>query len=200
MTNSSQYLTDLNQFYNGQYYYRDEAVAAPHNLFSNSELLGYALRDLQISSITDRSTSWPTKAEPSANALPATQAPITIAYSNSDYLVAWYYDPTINAYTRWNGGSEQHDVNTNEPLIAQAIIVQRVNTTVLEAATGRLALETQGDGTALLFQDGQVQVGTWKKPARGQPTKFLDESGAEWHYNKGTIWVEVITPTTPLTY
>lgn len=200
MTDTSQYLIDLNQFYYEQYYYRADSIQAPHNLFSNSELLGYARRDFSGNVVASDATNWSTKAEPTVAELPASQAPITIAYSTSDYLVEWRYLPASNVYVRWNGGNEQHDVNNDTLLTAHNIIVQRVQTTVLEAATGRLALETQGEGEALLFQDGQVRVGRWSKLERGQRTAFLDATGAQWQYNAGTTWIEVVTPDTPITY
>lgn len=201
MTNTSEYLTDLNQFYHAQYYYRDDVILAPHNLFSNSELFSYALRDLALRPPTSTDpTHRTTKTEPSADELPVTQAPITIDYSNSDYVVAWRYDPSNNVYRRLNGGGEHRDANTNEQLSARTIIVQRVSTTLLEAATGRLDLETQGEGSALLFQDGKVRVGTWIKTERGQRTIWLDETGEQWQTNAGTTWIEVVTSDTPITY
>ncbi|EKD78642.1 MAG: hypothetical protein ACD_41C00306G0012 [uncultured bacterium] len=200
LTGSSDYLTDLNQFYNAQYYYRDEAIAAPHNLFSNSELFNYALRDLSVETTPGDFTTWTFKPEPPASELPDQVAPLTIAYSSDDYAVEWRYQASSNTYLRWNGGVEHNDANTAEQLQAHNIIVQRVATTLLEPATGRLAMETLGQGEALLFQDGEVNVGRWLKNDRGQRTAFLDDTGAEWQYNPGTTWIEVVPTEISVTY
>lgn len=200
LTNSSQYLTDLNQFYHAEYYYRDEARLAPHNLFSTSDLFNLALRDLKLDAIPGDFTAWTFTAEPANINLPDNVAPLTIAYSSTDYGVEWRYDPGSNSYVRWNGGVEHRDANTNEQLRAKNIIVQRVPTTLLEAATGRLAMTTTGQGEAVLFQDGEVRIGQWVKAERGERTAFLDASGAEWQYHPGTTWIEVVPLDTSVTY
>ena len=45
---TTDYMTDLNQFGFSEYYYRDNNLFAPHNLFSSSDLMELALRDLNL--------------------------------------------------------------------------------------------------------------------------------------------------------
>ena len=200
VTDSSNYITDLNQFYNAAYYYRADDIEAPHNLFSSSELFSYALRDLQLADTAGDYTAYTFKAMVGMAERPNTVAPITINYSSADYQVAWQYDAVTNLYRRWNGGVAQVDANTEQPIAASNIVVQRVNTTVLEAATGRLDMETIGSGEAILFQDGAVHLGSWKKGERGERTLFYDQTGTVWSFNPGQTWIEVVPTDTAVTY
>lgn len=184
-TDSSQYLTDLNQFFNGEYYYRDEAIQAPHNVFSSAELFSQALQNLMLTADNAAGPLFASKAEPDPSSLPSSATPFTIAYSTDDYAVTWRYDAASNTYVRWNGGVEQ-------PLRAHNVLVQKVETTVLEEATGRLGMVTLGSGEALLLQDGNVQVGTWTKTVRGERTRFKDAAGADWLMNAGSTWIEIV--------
>lgn len=200
VTDSSDYITDLNQFYNAAYYYRDAAISAPHNLFSSSELLNYALRDLALDTQPGSYQPYVFKTDPPSGDWPNVVASIQLSYSTADYAVEWRYDPTTNSYLRWNGGQAHFDANTNTQLSARNIVVQRVETTVLEAATGRLDMVTRGEGDALLFQDGEVKVGKWSKPERGQRTVFTDATGSEWQFNTGPTWIEIVPTDTSVTY
>ncbi len=200
VTGSSNYITDLNQFYNSEYFYRSTDREAPHNLFSSSELLDYALRDLELDAKAGDYTPYTFKTPATEAERPGAVAPITINYSNSDYQVEWRYDEGTNQYLRWNGGEEHTDANTGKQLAASNVLIQRVDTTVLEAATGRLDMETIGSGEAVLFQDGAATIGSWKKSDRGERTLFYDATGVELTFNPGPTWIEVVPVETAVTY
>lgn len=200
VTDSSNYITDLNQFYHPAYYYRDPELVAPHNLFSSAELLNNALRDLDLTAEQDADATDTVKQPAALSDRPVTVAPLVIDYSDADYQVEWRYQPSSNQYVRWNGGEEQMDANLEEPLVASNIIIQRVPTTVLEPATGRLALATTGTGEAILFQDGAVYQGQWVKTERGTRTRFNDQAGTEWLFNPGNLWIEIVTTETTVTF
>lgn len=200
VTGASDYITDLNQFYNSEYYYRDENISAPHNLFSSSELLDYALRDLELAEIPGHFESYQFKTPVAETDRPGAVAPLTINYSNADYQVEWRYDAGSNQYLRWNGGEPHLDANTNEQLTANNIVIQRVPTTVLEVATGRLDLETIGSGDAIIFQDGATILGSWEKDQRGDRTLFYSADGNEIEFNPGSTWIQVVTADTAITY
>jgi hypothetical protein len=115
-------LIDLNQFYNAAYYYRDVELIAPHNLFSSSELLSYALRDLNLLAATGDYAAYQFKANPDKIDRPTTVAPLFIDFSTSEYSVEWRYDRDNNSYLRWNGGIEHRDSNNDQQLQTRNII------------------------------------------------------------------------------
>lgn len=200
VTNTTAYLTDLNQFYHANYYYRDPELFAPHNLFSNSELITFALRDLELSETIGEYEAYLFKEDKPKSDRPAAADPIMIDWSTSDYEVEWRYDRETNTYWRWNGGEEHYDANSNEQLSAHNIVIQRVKTSVLDAATGRLDVVTIGEGDAIVLQDGLAITGRWKKSQRGERTTFVTVDDEDIAFNPGTTWIEAVPIDTAITY
>jgi len=49
-----------------------------------------------------------------------------------------------------------------------------------------------GKGDFLLFNNGTVTEGTWKKDGITARTSFFDEKGKEISFVRGKIWIEAI--------
>lgn len=116
------------------------------------------------------------------------------------YRVTWNYDATENIYKRVNGGQPHLDLETGKQLTAKNIVVQFAKETVGVDEHAHLLYGTIGTGKALIFQDGKVIVGTWKKQTRTSRTVFLDEKGKEVSFVRGQIWIEVVALDTKVTY
>jgi serine/threonine protein kinase len=104
------------------------------------------------------------------------------------------YDPATHRYARFNGGKSHHDLKPAN------VLVQFVGMEVLDDV-GRLRLQTNGTGKAIVFRDGQAIEGTWDKdpsfntenPQAPQIiTRFLDKNGKEIPLNRGQTWIEVV--------
>ena len=67
-------------------------------------------------------------------------------------------------------------------------------------AHAHVLYDTLKGGKALVFQDGKVISGTWKKSKRTARTIFYDEKGKEISFNPGQIWIEVIATGAKITY
>ncbi|MDP3970765.1 MAG: DUF3048 domain-containing protein [bacterium] len=197
---TTDYMTDLNQFGYPQYYFRDENLYAPHNLFSTSELQTFAIRDLGLSDESGDFESYLFKEESEVNSELAEASDITVEFSTSAYEAKWQYDESSNSYLRSNGGEPHIDKNNDEQLVAKNIVIQKVETQLLESDTGRIDIVTMGGGDALLFQDGTVQEGRWIKSERGDRTKFIDLDDNEFEFNPGTTWIEVVPIEKEVTY
>jgi len=185
------YLTDLNQFGYSQYYWRDEEKEAPHNLFTSSELLAYAIRDLELNTNVQY-TAWQFKDEAKKAERPQEEKYVKINYSTEDYFVEWKYNKENNVYLRYNGGVEHKDALTDKQIEAKNIIVQYAATELMDENTGRLDIITQGEGKAIMFMDGAYIEGTWKKTNRGDRTKFYDGDDKEISFNPGATWIEIV--------
>lgn len=194
------YMADLNQFGFSQYYYRDDNLEAPHNLFTRSELMAFALRDMKLDTQEGDYDPYLFKDDKEKKSRPTQEISIQIEFSSFDYNVEWRYDRDINAYLRFNGGEPHTDANTEKQLSAKNIVVQRVESSLLEADSGRLDITTIGEGNAILFQDGVAMEGTWKKTSRGERTKFYTSEGNEFKFNPGTTWIEVVPIDNNVTY
>ncbi|PIY95987.1 MAG: DUF3048 domain-containing protein [Candidatus Kerfeldbacteria bacterium CG_4_10_14_0_8_um_filter_42_10] len=173
------------------YFWRDSsrATASEHTLFTSSELLTFARRDKGIPEEGDFKP-WPYKEEASLAERPTEAKKITIDFSIFSYKVEYQYDRDNNQYLRFNGGEPHLDFKTQKQLTAKNVIVQYVKTRLADPT--RLAMETIGEGGALVFQDGQMINATWKKEDRETRTRFYDSNGEEIRFNAGQIWVEVV--------
>ena len=112
--------------------------------------------------------------------------------NKSDYDVEWKYDAANNRYLRFNGGSEQIDLEFKEQLFAKNVVILFAKERGPVDRNGHMFYTTTGTGKALVFQNGSVIEGTWEKDSRIGRTKFLDENGKEISFVRGIIWIEVV--------
>lgn len=191
-----EYITDLNQFTYSQYYWRDINIPAPHNLFTSSEFMSYAVRDLLSENPEGDYEAWLFKDE--APSETTQDINITIDFSSEDYHVEWKYNVEENNYERYNGGTEHKTAESEEILTTKNIIVQYAETGLLPNENERLDIKTQGTGKAVIFRDGTFIEGTWKKDDRGNRTKYYDVNNEEIEFNRGTTWIEIVDLETPV--
>jgi len=180
---------DLNQFYNSQYFWRDSDRLAPHNLYTSGELMTYALRDLEASDKGNYQL-WKYKKDASLVDRPSGDKSISIDFSSFNYRVEYEYDAKTNEYVR-NQAGEVHTDKDGSEIRVKNIVVQKVKTSLADNEQ-RLAMETIGEGEAIVFIDGKSVESTWKKESREVRTIFYDSSGDEIEFNAGTTWIEVV--------
>jgi len=186
---------DLNQFFNAQYFWRSDDRQAPHNLYTSGEKMAFALRDLEAGA-EGSFTPWKFKKDEALVQRPTVEKNITIDFSSVNYKVEYKYDRTENDYVRYQAEQIHRDKSVSEEdeegteIRAKNIIVQKVKTSLIDE--GRLAMEVVGEGEALVFLDGTVITGTWKKDAKDSRTIFYASDGEEIEFNAGTTWIEVV--------
>lgn len=117
-----------------------------------------------------------------------------------DFVVKWEYDPKTNTYVRFQGGKEQVDAVTNEPLKAKNVIVEFMQETALLDEKSHLLYKTLGRGNAKIFLDGKVIEATWNRANLANRTKYFDVSGSEIVFDRGQTWIEVLPNGNALTY
>lgn len=198
---------DLDQWYNSQYFFRKAGRPKPHHLYITKELLSKAYeavltpshspsergRNETISSpfegeVRRGLSSWQFKNDASPD-LRGDVREITIGYV-TPYEVTWLYDKSLNVYKRvqWSG---VHTTADGQEIVAKNIAVAFQDMQILDEV-GRKAFTTLGQGKGLVFQDGRVVVGTWKKLAVHERLRFYDSQGNEVEFNGGTTWVEIV--------
>lgn len=186
-------LVDLNQIGGDQiYFWRDQAISAPHNLLTSGEKLAFAIRDFLGDSPVASFELWVFKEDTKKADRPTGDHSVQIDFSSDSYAVEWTYQRKTNTYLRSNGGETQVDQLNDQPLEAHTVIVQFVNTSLIDAATGRLDMQTTGSGRAAVFVDGQRIDGTWEKADDNARTRFIDAAGQVIPFNAGTIWIEIV--------
>lgn len=176
---------DLNEFFNGQYFYRSRLRNAPHNVYTDSELLAKARQSKSWASYSyNHSFSF---SEDLNEEYPAADK-VFIDWSNGSlYDIAWDFNDEFGWYGRKQSGGE---VMKNGSVIStQNIIVIETDISVIDDV-GRKRLRTTGVGRALLFRDGKKIEVTWRADDDG--LLLEDDFGNEIDLAPGKAWIEVI--------
>lgn len=173
--------------WNGKYFWRDEQRLRPHNLLTSGALIRQAFEDYKLSS-DSAFVPWPEAAEMPAGIEPANGMAVVISAPDPDYCVSYRYQPQFNRYERWLGGSPHRSGNGGE-LYAKSVVVQEVPGRVLDRE-GRLRLDVDAGGFALVLANGQQQTATWER--QGARTRFLGTEGNSLEFPDGPVWVTVV--------
>lgn len=109
------------------------------------------------------------------------------------------YDEETGTYKRYWFGEDYIDAATGEPLEFSNILVQFVSSSImtdsetgLDDAKGRLEIDFNSGGDAMLFNEGKVVKGTWSKQDPDGRTVFKDENGKQFRFTPGKTWVYVV--------
>ncbi len=187
----------------GRFYYRDTAKTAPHNLFTSNELLGFALRDKNLSGIISEYDSWKFKDEEStaSDSETSEEKYIDIDFgSGPQYQVRYVYNTVTNSYDRYNGGEIQKDANTDEVISPKNVVIQIVPPGTPAGDEGRVNFSVTGEGKVYVARDGELIEGTWKKADRLDRTQFYTDDGKKIALNRGTTWIAILPETGTITH
>jgi hypothetical protein len=124
-------------------------------------------------------------------------------YGDPGYVVVWRYDKNTNSYKRSNGGYAHKDKVFNKQLATKNIVVQFVKSKGYKEVTPGVSnrvFQTTGSGKVLIFRDGRVLSGTWKKENSSARTRFLYKNGDKIPLNRGKIWIEIVPTDSPVSY
>jgi len=178
---------DLDQFFNGSYYWRTTDRYAPHNVYTDATHLdalntkkGYA---------TSTFTAWPRKDGAPAKTPNATTINVTI--SSALYNSQYKYDAANNDYARYQAGAPHLDREQGQIAPSVVIVMEVTEKTVMQDGY-REQITTTGSGKAHIFQDGTETEATWSKADSGSQTKFTDASGKEIALNRGQTWLTAV--------
>ena len=185
--------SDLNEFFKGSYFWRSNTRTAPHNVLISGDNLNKYRSDSSESGLELK--SWQFK--DASTTSPEIISKIKIKYTQN-YEVYWQYQKASNDYVRYLDNQVHLDV-TGSKIVAKNIIV---NLSSFKVTDDKLRLEISSaiSGVALLCQDGNCNLGTWKKNSATSRAKYYYKSGEEFIFNAGVTWVEVIDNLNSLEY
>ena len=181
---------DLNEFYNGKYFWRADNRPAPHNVFTSSKNLREYTDDKNLTE--GKYFSWHYKDD--TPLMQSTSSKITIP----EFRVIWEYDKGENNYVRYLG-KEKHLGSEGGEIKAKNIIVAFMAATVIDEEL-RLKIENIGIGQAIVCLDGACREGEWRKKSATSRTRFYNLSGEEFIFNAGPTWIEVVRPGYEVSY
>lgn len=180
---------DIDQIGAGEiYFWRDDNLIAPHNVFTSSvnwlragELKGVELIDVNSDPII---WNYEEVAEESENTV---IQKVNINFANSYYEVDWLYNQNLGKYQRVQGGDKFY-YDTGVQATADNIVVQVVDDYLIDEE--RRGMKTQEGGLVYIFNNHGYQEGAWL--VEEGRTRFFNAQGEELKLVPGRTWVEIV--------
>lgn len=166
---------DLNQFFNGDDFWRDNSRAAPHNVYTSTTLLNQA---------ADAKGFMPTPFTPWRY-----QDVTTSTATGTDAAPDWKFDPTDGVYVRTASPTVDR---SGAPIEAVNLVVIQTDMQVIDT-DGRLKIRTTGRGDADVYVNGVKHSATWYR-ASGDWYSFETNDGTNVTFDRGTTWI-ILKPT-----
>lgn len=185
---------DINEFYAGNYFWRDTKKPAPHNLYTSTELLGKYVGSRKWPDLRpDPGWRLLEKAEGDRLAtLPLTAAQITADFSYDLFVATYSYDASSRSYLRSLAGKPDIDALTGLQIAAKNVVILYTKSTILDKELLTVDLETLGTGKAIVFRDGQRVEARWRKTAPQAPLELIDADGSKVALEPGPVWFAVL--------
>jgi hypothetical protein len=179
--------TDINQFFNGDFFWRDDNRFAPHNVYTKNDLMTAVLANKQATG-TQAVLAWHFQ-DAATSTDRGSVASINIPYGGL-FNVVWNYASDTGVYTRSEAGAVQKD-RDGSTVQASNIVVIRTDSKILDDH-GRLQVRTTGSGDAIAYRDGKKFPIHWSRDAN-EPIRFTGTDGSEFLFDRGITWIEVTT-------
>jgi len=172
----------------GAYFRRDKSRKAPHNLYSDlpnlragAEKRGYAA-DAAI-------PAYRFLDDEGDGAQAGNAREIDIRFSLKSYIVSYRYDEETKQYLRFINDEPHTDLVSGQQLAAANLAVLGTSHKVLDDE-GRLAVDLNSGGPAMLIRRGEAIECTWERDASGVIRLMKD--GAELPFARGTIYYHLV--------
>jgi hypothetical protein len=182
--------------YGPPYYWRDETVEVPHNLFANVAALWQLATEegLNERPVLHGMAFHPDPPSGSSGAANS----IDLRYRAT--RVRWEYDADIGRYRRFSDGLPHFDANLNEQVTAANVVIlyaQHEFTDIVESqfqdsVSYSIEIRLWFDGDAILFRDGQRYDGRWVRPTREDMIGLRTDDGQLLYLKPGNTWFQVV--------
>ncbi len=185
----------------GSIFKRDPNRKIPHNAYTSSK----QIRDRAIARGAEPTMPDGVGIRPFADDLPRAERPdlgaINVPYRRG--ASSYTYDPETNSYLRSVARNPQVDAGDGERVTARNVVVMFQRLYIdpdSEPGHNRPALDHIGTGRALVFRDGIVIEGTWRKASASALTRFFAPDGTEITFVRGRIFIQVVDIGTAVTW
>ncbi|OPH00303.1 hypothetical protein B2I21_00820 [Chryseobacterium mucoviscidosis] len=171
----------------GPYFWRSSDRKAPHNLYTSADKLREGA-DTKGYSHDFKSPVY-TYNEESATSAGELAKQFELHYLLESYRVTYDYDEVSGRYMRLVNGKADQDLDNGTQMGAANIIVAGADHKVLDNV-GRLSVNLEQGGEAMLFQKGKMIRGQWiKKP--GDIIRFV-QNGTEVALVPGKTFISIV--------
>ncbi|NHN29758.1 DUF3048 domain-containing protein [Paenibacillus agricola] len=192
---SAQKLEHMDEITNaGRYFWREPTRKAPHNLYTNIEMLESGIKGRGLREESKTVQTQPTfLAEETV--MPGDRlTSVTITFMHNSSVVSYRYNPERRLYLRFIDDMPHIDLSNNEQLTATNLVVIGADHIILDNE-GRRDVKLVGSGAGYLFQRDKVQSVEWER-AQVQDTFHLTQANQEASFFPGkTHWI--VVPNSP---
>jgi len=187
---------DLDEITNaGAYFYRDKSRKAPHNVYSTLEMLRQGAEKRKYSSVANVPVLSFNGNPPAAIASTTAATQIDIKFQLQSYKVNYAYDSAKALYSRSINGEPHIDKNNNEQLTAANLVVLSAKHDIKDDV-GRLVVDLNKGGEAILFQQGKAIACQWERK-EGDVIRLVKD-GQELPFVPGITYYHVVPNSSPL--
>ncbi|HZD59594.1 MAG TPA: DUF3048 domain-containing protein [Anaerolineae bacterium] len=183
----------LDEFANGDAYWRIRGRRAPHNLYTSTENLWK--KAVKRKYDTEVFYQKPSFKDDEPLAVRPDTATVDINFSRPAFRVHYEYDRKTNSYKRFMARKPHIDSVSNQQIAPKNIVIQYVSIAhIANDPKGRMKADLIGTGQGIVFQDGVAIQATWQRPSLTDLTRFYDINGNEIEFNRGQTWIELVDP------
>ncbi|MBX4211663.1 MAG: DUF3048 domain-containing protein [Candidatus Yanofskybacteria bacterium] len=175
--------------YEGTVFYRKEDIPRPHNGFTSlSNLIEHAQQEKF--SLVDTFSGYPRLSDLPHPDITTLVNTVDLPYPRP-FDVHWVYDQTQNVYRRSRNGRPETDRVAMRDVSASVVII--LETTGKPLRDQYVRIDVQGQGSAIIYQNGMRIPSTWRKDPTNidNPLRFFDAKGKEIKFTPGKIWIEI---------
>lgn len=171
-------------------FWRNNSKRAPHNLYTNMDIIRETQEERGYRSDGNFQSFRFYEDDMDKQGSPANRVKIDYKHGNTtEYL----YNNMDKVYNRRKDGVNHIDEIDNRQIIAKNIIIQEVNTKVIDKE-GRLQIDLIGEGTGQYISNGVSIDIKWVKNERASKTLYYTENGQELTLNPGVTWIQIVNP------
>ncbi|MDD2510381.1 MAG: DUF3048 domain-containing protein [Syntrophomonas sp.] len=193
-------LMDFDEIYgSGNYFFRSLAQQAPHNLYTNKDLILQGIEE-KNGELATFNKALPIGEMSGGN--PATQ--VTVCFRGQSYDTVFKWDSPSNKYQRYEKGLPCLLADGSPIKTTNVLVLSTPHEKIFDPVAGEWVVQAKvtGEGPASFYRDGQIWNGRWKKDSSSAGFIFTVD-GQTMHFSSGTSWVlfdelPAITSTDPL--
>lgn len=176
-------------------FWRDNTIAAPHNVFTSINKL---LNTSTKKNYRTTTNNWKVLkynadkidlAKQDETSLISANT-VSIQYSNNENR-SYTYDSENEYYLRFMNNNAHIDKVTNQQLNYKNIVIMKVENKNLDNE-GRQDLNTTGSGNGYFITNGNALPITWNKSSRTSKTRYTYLDGSEVKFNDGNTFIQVV--------
>jgi hypothetical protein len=176
-------------------------VADIDKVFAEAEKRGFTAKDSTGTAWDQNFKKWSFQDGKASSTPKASDIKFGFWSNQPLYDVGWLYDSATNSYKRSNGGTPHMEYILDKPQVtAKNVVIMFAKEKGPVDNEKHMFYEVTGSGDALIFQNGEVIEGTWKKPSALDREVFYDTNGKEISFVRGTTWIEIVPAGNTINY